>query len=61
MVKKIPTWAIYAKKKRDPKGTWYREKFLTGSRIYFDFKDAQKDKNKMNKMQSSFVFKVVKL
>lgn len=60
ITKKIPTWTIHMKGKDHPKGVWFKERFLTGGKVHFNFKEAQAVKKKLQEMSSSFLYKVVK-
>ena len=37
------------------------DKFMTGGKIFLSFKQAQETKKKLQKMNSSFKYKVIKL
>ena len=53
-------WQIFAKQKTVP-GKFEVEKFLTGGKLYYSFKEAQADKKDLQKMSSSFEYKVIRV
>ena len=57
---KIKGWKIY-KKQKNSYQDWKLEKFLTGGKIFYNYKEVVAIKNKMKSMSSSFDYKVVKV
>lgn len=60
-IKQQKLWQIHEKQKHDPRDKFTVEKFLTGGRYFYTFKEAQDYKKKLQKMASSFLFKVVRI
>lgn len=59
-MKKIKGWKIYERQKNSHQD-WKLEKFLTGGKTFYNYRQTVATKNKMKTMSSGFDYKVKKV
>jgi hypothetical protein len=57
----MKTYKILSKYKYDIQPKWEDEKLLTGGKYFFSFREAQEYKKKIQRLTSSFQYKVQKI